>query len=231
VDNRFSIVFSSSTAPPAAGPGGYGYVHSNPAGTVLDSYNSVGGVNSVVAGPPGTYTATLTGVGAFSTVGGVQVTAAGGPSARCKIGSWSAAGGTVTVQVRCVNAAGAAAVSGWTLSYQRQRSVSGAVNPPTRFGYFLDTGAPPPGTSFNSAGAINTVVAAGTGLRFVTFPSVGALQDQVQVTAYGTGPEWCGLLTLWTTFGGDAFVRDVICFDNTGNPSTQPSSVTYTSRA
>lgn len=233
-DSRFAVLFSSSSAPPA-GPGGYALLRSDPAGAMLASYNSAAAPNSISAGPPGEYKFFLSALGAPGLTGGLQVTAVNNLApARCKLATWSVTPNGVGGLVRCFNAFGVLTPSGWTLSYQNRRAISGAVFPPSNFGYLFDTlGAPPPMTNFNSVGgfAVNTVLPAGPGLRLVTFPRVGVLQDHVQVTAVGPTGEWCGLLALWGTFGGDAIVRDVVCFSIAGAPLDQPSMVTYTSRA
>jgi hypothetical protein len=229
VDSRFTVMFSSSSVPPAP-PGGYAYLLSNPLGAVLDSYNSAAGPNSISHGPPGEYKVFLSGLGSSSITGGLQVTAVNsGAPARCKVATWTTSPNGVSILVRCFDAFGTLADSGWTLSYQNKRAITGGISPPNRFGYIFDLGGGP-GTNFNSGGGTNTVVPAGTGLRLVTFPVVGALQDHVQVTAVGPTGEWCALLTIWATSGGNATVRDVICFSVTGTLSTQPSLVTYTSR-
>lgn len=233
VDSQFTVMFTSSTTPPA-GSGGYGYLLSNPIGAVLDSYNSVGGPNSISHGPPGEYKVFLSGLGASMIAGGLQVTAVNSAApARCKVATWTVTPNGVSVLVRCFDAFGVLTDSGWTLSYQNQRAITAGVLPPSRFGYIYDTlGVLPPLTNFNTAlgFGMNTAVPAGPGLRMVTFPSVGVLQDHVQVTAVGPTGEWCGLLTLWGTFGGNAVVRDVVCFSVGGAMLTQPSLVTYTSR-
>jgi hypothetical protein len=235
VDSRFAVMFSSSSSPPA-GPGQYGYLRSDSAGTVLASYNSAAAPNSVSPGPPGEYKFFLSALGAPGITGGLQVTAVNNLApARCKLVGWTVSPNGVSGLVRCFNAFGALTPSGWTLSYQNRRAITGAVFPPGNFGYIWDIpgGAPPPPTNFNSMvpGPANTVISAGTGLRLVTFPRVGVLQDHVQVTAVGPTGEWCGLLTLWFTPGPDVFVRDVICFSVGGTPLDQPSLVTYTSKA
>ena len=89
--------------------------------------------------------------------------------------------------------------------------------------------APPPaGLNYNSQGATNTIQSAGVGLRLVTFPKVGLLQDQVQATAYGPGPEFCNLQSLWNTNAGNAIVRNVACYD-AATRVDRLSFVTYTS--
>jgi hypothetical protein len=233
-DSQFTVMFSSSTAPPA-GPGSYGYLQSDPLGATLNSYNSVGGPNSISHGPPGDYKFFLSGLGAPSIAGGLQVTAVNSAApARCKVVAWGVTPNGVSGLIRCFNAFAVPTDSGWTLSYQNRRAITGGLVPPKNFGYLFDTlGAIPPLTNYNNAlgFGVNTVVSAGPGLRLVTFPRVGVLQDHVQVTAVGPTGEWCGLLTIWGTFGGDAVVRDVVCFSVGGLPMVnQPSLVSYTSR-
>jgi hypothetical protein len=234
-DSRFTVLFSTSTAPPAA-PGAYAYLRANAAGAVLNTYNSAGAPNSVTHAGVGQYSVFLSALGSPSIAGNLQVTAVNSAApARCKVAGWGSTPNGQAARISCFNAAGGLADSGFTLSYQRERAISGSVAPPFRFGYLLDSlgAAVPPATNFNTAfgfGA-NTAVGAGAGLRLVTFPGVGALQDHVQVTAFGPAPGWCGLLTIWGTSGGNAVVRDVACFDGaTGLPLTQQSLVTYTSR-
>jgi hypothetical protein len=231
VDSRFTVLFSSSSAPPAAGPGAYGTVRSDSAGVVQESYSSTPGPVSVVHGPVGNYTATFSALGAPGTAGDVQVTAVNaGISAHCKVATWSVAPAGVTVQVRCFDASGVVFDTGWTMTYQRERAVAGGVGPPKLFGYLYDIPAAPPGTNYNSTvGPPNTVSSAGTGLRLVTFPRVGMTQNHVQVTAVGFGSQWCGLNTIWATMGMNAVVRDVVCFSGL-LMSNQPFLVTYTSR-
>ncbi len=242
-DSRFSVLFSTSTAPPAA-PGSYAYLRATAGGAVANSYNSAGALNLIghVAGS-GAYTVHLNALGSpLIQAGDLQVTAVSVGPAHCKVFRWAPGPAGQVVTVLCFNGVGALADSGFTLSYQRRRAISGAVAPPFRFGYILDspTQIPPTETNFNSALGfdMNTAFAAGLGLRFITFPAVGQLRDHVQVTAFGPSPGvvpaslsgFCGLLTLWNTAGGNAFVRDVICFNGlTGARLTQESLVSYTS--
>ena len=48
---------------------------------------------------------------------------------------------------------------------------------------------------------------------------IGALPDDIQVTGYGAGSDFCGLNFAWTHAGADTIVRDVNCFTNAGAPS------------
>ncbi|MER6174255.1 hypothetical protein [Streptosporangium sp. NPDC001681] len=230
----YSIVFEQSTGTLPA-PQAFGYVHYN-GGAVATQFNSAGGVNTV-AGGGGVWTVTLPGLGSTGFAGNLQVTAVDpGQPARCKVGGWAPAVGAQTVQVRCHNATSAPLNTGWTLTYQRERAITGAAIPPKNFAYTFDNTpanpgpyAPvPPPVNYNSQTAVNTVQTSGTGQRMVLFPAVGVLQDHVQATAYGPGPEFCNLLTLWATSGGTAIVRNVVCY-NAGTRLDYPSLVTYTS--
>jgi hypothetical protein len=126
--------------------------------------------------------------------------------------------------------------TGWTLSYQRKRAITGGQ--PANFAYTVDNKpllagpyAPaPPTVNFNSAGAVNTIRSAGAGLRLVQFPGVGVLPNNVLVSGFKVGPGFCNLLTLWaTTFGApNVLVRDVACYTSTGVLKNQSSLVTYT---
>jgi hypothetical protein len=243
-DSQFSVLFSTSSAPPAV-PGQYGYLLANAGGAVVNSYNSAGAANMIghVAGS-GLYTVRLNALGSpMIQAGSLQVTAVSAVAAHCKVFRWAPGPAGQTVTVLCFNGFGTLTDNGFTLSYQRKRAISGAIAPPNRFGYILDspTQIPPTETNFNSflGFDMNTAFAAGAGLRFITFPAIGQLRDHVQVTAYGPTPAFpgslsgfCGLLTLWTTANGNAFVRDVVCFNGlTGARLTQESLVTYTSEA
>ncbi|WP_433243643.1 hypothetical protein ACQPYK_40200 [Streptosporangium sp. CA-135522] len=231
----YTIVFEQSTGILPA-PQAFGYVHYN-GSLVATQFNSSGAANGVTPLGVGVWNVTLPGLGSPGPEGNVQVTAVNPINpARCKVGGWGSAPGAQTVQVRCHNATNVPFNTGWTLTYQRQRAITGAAIPPKNFAYTFDNTpanpgpyAPvPPGVNYNSQGAVNTVQTAGTGQRMVIFPAVGVLPDHVQVTAYGTGPEFCNLVTLWNTSGGTAIVRNVVCY-NAGTRVDQPSLTTYTS--
>ncbi|MEV7010546.1 hypothetical protein [Streptosporangium sp. NPDC051022] len=231
----FTIVFEQSSGLLPA-PKAFGYVHHNGA-VIADQFNSSGAVNTVAAGPVGVWNVVLPGLGSAGRTGGVQVTAVNpSQAARCKVGGWVSTPAAQTVRVRCHDAAGVPVNSGWTLTYQRERAITGAALPPKNFAYTFDVTpanpgpyAPlPPAINYNSQGGVNTVRSAGLGLRLVTFPNVGVLPDNVQVTAYGPGPEHCNLLAPWNTGGLTATVRDVACY-NGSTRVNRASLVTYTS--
>jgi hypothetical protein len=235
--SRFTIVYTraSGTAPLVQGV--HAYAVSDGAGAFVDQFHSLGAANSVSHGGPGVWKVFVPTPGPAGPSGNVQVTAVGGAGGvRCKVGGWGGGPNDQTVQVRCFSAAGFPADTRWTLSYHRNRSVLGRPVGPLpwlthRFAYHAVNGLPPGPTSFNSLGGTNTDVPAGLGLYYVRFPLVGLLPDHVQVTAQGPGPEYCGLNTVWNTFGGDAHVRNVICFNALGVRDKSDSLVTFAARS
>ncbi|WP_347586357.1 hypothetical protein [Acrocarpospora sp. B8E8] len=232
----FTIVYEESSGPLPPGTHGFGYVAYNGA-AVVGSYNSVLAANTVVPGGLGVWTVTLNGMGSPSPAGNIQVTAVNPTApARCKVGGWAPSAAVQTVQVRCHDGVNNPFNTGWNLTYQRERAITGGAIPPKNFAYTFDLNPAnpgpyvpaPPGINYNSQGGVNTVQTAGAGMRLVFFPRVGVLRDHVQVTAYGPGPEYCNLLTTWGTGGSQATVRDVVCYNATTRLDRQ-SLVTYTS--
>jgi hypothetical protein len=234
----FTVMFTRSSKAPVPAGRAYGYVHFQPGPGVVARFNSAGAVNTVAAGPVGVWVVTMPGLGSAVQSGGVQVTAVdpAGP-AKCELGGWAWSAGAQRFQVRCFNGMTTPLSSGWTLTYQRKRAVTGGQ--PKHFAYTLDNKpliagpyAPaPPSVNFNSVAAVNTIRSAGAGLRLVQFPSVGVLPNNVLVSAFKVGPGFCNLVTLWaTTFGApNVIVRDVACYTAAGVLKSQPSLVTYMS--
>ncbi|WP_433501259.1 hypothetical protein ACQP1K_13655 [Sphaerimonospora sp. CA-214678] len=232
---RFSIVFSHSTGtlPP---PQAFGYVFWDGA-AILSHHNSAGAVNTVTPTGPGEWLVDMPGLGSSGYAGNIQVTAVDPQQpARCKVAKWGPSPSMQQIVVRCHDKYDKPLKTGWTLTYHRDRAVTGAAIPPKSFAYTFDNQPSLPGpyapapapVNYNSLGAVNTIQSAGPGLRLVIFPKVGVLPNHVQVTAYGPGPEYCNLLAPWGTGGGDAIVRDVACYKGTVLVD-QPSLVTYLS--
>ncbi|MFC0866179.1 hypothetical protein ACFHYQ_28160 [Sphaerimonospora cavernae] len=232
---RFAIVFSESSGklPP---PQAFGYVYWN-GGGIVSQHNSAGAPNSVTPTGPGEWLVDLPGLGSSGPAGNIQVTAVDPQQpARCKVAKWGSNPSVQQIVVRCHDKVDKPLKTGWTLTYHRERAVTGAAIPPKNFAYTFDNqpASPgpyvpaPPAVSYNSQGAVNIVQTAGAGLRMVRFLKVGVLPDDVQVTAYGPGPEYCNLQAPWGTGGGDAIVRNVVCYKGTGRLD-HPSFVTYLS--
>ncbi|MEU6411744.1 hypothetical protein [Microbispora sp. NPDC046933] len=228
----FTIAYeeSSGTLPP---PEAVGYLYYDGA-SVVSSYNSTAGVNSVAAGPVGVWTVTLPGLPTTPT-GNLQVTAVDpAQPARCKVGNWTPSAAGQVVEVRCFDATSKPLKTGWTLSYTRQRAITGGAKPPKYFAYTMDESPATPGPyPPSSAWSYNPVIMPNTvqdalPFRSVTFPGVGVLPDDVQVTAFGPGPEYCQLGGLWSVSSVNAYVNKVICFNGTAF-TKQRTFVTYTS--
>lgn len=217
----FSAFFVRASGGPAPGP--YGYVDSQPNGALVSQYNSAGAPNTSTPLGVGQWQVKFPGLVAGGTLdGSLQATAVNPQTgARCKIRGWTSSAAGQDVRVLCFNSAGALMNTRFTLTYQYKVSLYGAAVPPKYYGYFLNQ--PPTGpasTNLNSVLGLgaNTIMPAGVGLSMVIFPRIAFTQNTVQVTAYGSNSNFCGLNTFWTnsTSGPDLIVRDVNCFTNAG---------------
>jgi hypothetical protein len=218
----FSAIFSASSGP-ASGGGAFGYVNSSPSGALFSQYNSAGSVNTVTHTTTGQWDVKFASLSTPGPIdGSLQATAVSPPTvpARCKVLGWSSNSAGQIAQVTCYDAAGALADSQFTLTYQYQRSLYGGAIPPKYFGYLWNKPVGGPvATNYNSIlGPGGNTLSPGT-LSLVTFPKIGALPDDIQVTGSGPGSDFCGLNFAWTHSGSDTIVRDVNCFTNGGAPS------------
>jgi hypothetical protein len=213
----FSVLFTQSNGGPL--PGLYGYVYSNAAGGILTQYNSNLAANAVAHPAAGTYTVTFTALGTPGpNDGSLQVTAVNPRvGARCKVATWASGPAGQNVTVQCYNPAGALANNAFTISYQFQQSLYGPAFPPNHFGYLWNIPAlGPPPTNFNSLAAGN-VLAVGPPVWTATFNAIAFAPGNVQVTAFGGGPAFCGLVKPWVAVGAN-LVAQVNCFNNAGAP-------------
>jgi hypothetical protein len=232
----FVITFSQSSGnlPP---PQGYGYVHFQAGSGIVTKFNSNGGTNTVTPGGTGVWTVRLPNLGGAAMAGDVQVTAVDAAApAKCELQQWTPAATGQTFVVRCFNSTTTPMASGWDLTYQVGRAITGTL--PANFGYSFDNQpanpgpyAPvPPPVNFNSAGAVNTLQRAGGGLRLASFPGIGQLQNTVLVTAVGSGPGFCNLNTVWATAPPNVIIRDVTCYNAAGVHTNLRTMITYTSK-
>lgn len=226
----FSVQFARSSG--VFGGTRYGYVDSNPGGGIITQYNSVGVANTVANVAPGLYSVGLPALGtAGPQAGGVQVTAVNpAVGARCKVASWVSSANGQFFRVYCFNPGGIPANTRFTLTWQYQRALYGGAFPPGRFGYLWN--APPLGpplTNFNSSGPAN-VLAGGPPVWSATFPNIAAVPGNVQVTAFGTTPDFCGLHQPWTPISGGPLSARINCFTNAGVPVNSGFTVEYSSR-
>ncbi|MBV9384664.1 MAG: hypothetical protein JOY82_18250 [Streptosporangiaceae bacterium] len=230
----FSVTFTQSSTGPFPAGRAYGYVHFS--GGIVSQFNSSGAPITVTPAGTGTWVVHMAGLGSAGLSGNVQVTAVDPVNpAKCKVAAWKPSPPEQVFLVRCFDKLASPLSTGWSLSYQRGRAITGTQ--PKAFGYTFDNQpllpgpyAPvPPAVNFNSLAGINTIRAAGTGLRLVIFPRAGVLPNTVLVTAFGPSADFCNMLTVWGTAGGQVLVRDVACYTATGVRQPQASLITYTS--
>jgi hypothetical protein len=230
----FAVTFTQSSGAPLPPGRAYGYVHFG--GGIVSKFNSSGGAVTVTGAGVGAWVVRMGGIGSVGLSGNVQVTAVNPVMpAKCKLAAWKALPSEQEFLVRCFNALATPLNTGWDLGYQRGRAITGTL--PRLFAYTFDNSpltigpyAPvPPAVNFNSLAGINTIRAAGLGLRLVVFPRVGVLPNTVLVTAFGPSPDFCNMLTIWGSAGGQVLVRDVACYTATGVRQPQASLITYTS--
>ncbi|GAA1840427.1 hypothetical protein [Asanoa iriomotensis] len=231
-DTPFTIMWSTSSG--VTPPGAYATAQVNTAGNAVQWYNSTGaGVPGTGMLTPGRYIVRFPGVGVVGVglSGNVQVTAIQ-PNAvarRCKVESWSPVGLEIDVVVVCVNAAGAPTSTDFFVTYHRQRAVFGAVDVPKYFGYIWSAGGGQTNYNHQLGFGANAVGMLGVGTYQVKYPQLGVRETHAQITAYGDGPNYCGLGQPWVYSGPDALVT-VMCFDNAGNPVNYRFLSTFTSR-
>jgi hypothetical protein len=145
--------------------------------------------------------------------GNVQVTAFAF-GARCKVESWGSSGTTLQVVARCHDAAGTPTNLPLSVSYVRRAGAPGMeggyvwADQPTASSY-----TPSPTYQWNSTGGVNTIARSAVGEYVVRFPGQSFTGGTVEVTAYGTGSEYCKVEG-WSPLAGQS-VR-VRCFTASG---------------
>ena len=232
----FTVTFGESSG---TLPGGlkYAYLYHTPTGTVT-SFNSAGLANAVTTTGTGVWQVRLHGLGPATPSGGVQVTAVNKASpAICDVGATAQTTSEQVIQVRCYSKLGVPMKTGWTLSYQRGRAITGAL--PKFFGYtvYNKLACPlvpaPPAVNFNSAGATNSIACAlpSPVNWLVKLPMIGVKPDTVLVTAEAPTATVCNLNTVWATAGGDAIIRDVVCYRVPGSFATARWFLSYATKS
>ncbi len=220
-DTRLGYAFADQ--PAAAGP-----YAPDPA----TSYNSGGGGVLVTRASTGVYTVRFLGLGRLSGQrDNVQVTGYGGAAGTfCKLAGWQSAGADMTIDVRCLTPAGAAADSRFTVLlsgarvYVTTSRLGFALVPDFTGTMMLDTSGT---TRNNSSKSIVEVGHNSTGDFSLIFPGLervaGPQQgpETYQVTAVGAGPERCYLANLDVTNAG----LNVKCVGANGLPADSPFSV------
>lgn len=148
--------------------------------------------------------------------GNVQVTAYGSGSNKCKVRSWSGSGANLDANVDCHTANGSLINTIFTVSYVRSSGTGGAGNAYVWANNSIaDSYTPSQAYSYNSNGGTNTIVRTGNGQYTVTLPGQTASLATVQVTAYGSGSNYCKVRS-WGQSGSSVRVR-VRCHNVNGN--------------
>jgi len=161
--------------------------------------------------------------GQMATAGGnVQVTAYGSGARRCKVESWDPSGADERVLVRCFTPDGSPVNTNFTVSFQARTGLLGSfggyvwADQPSTASY-----APNSDYQWNSAGGAITAQRSSTGSYNVSFPNQNISGGTVEVTAYGTGSEYCKVVD-WGSFS-----VDVACFDASGAPVDAQFSLVF----
>ena len=158
-------------------------------------------VNTITRTAVGSYAVQLPDLGAVS--GTVLVTAYGPGTSNCKVQSWGPNGTAQSVKVRCFTATGRPADAPFTMSYTNNTGIDGSdlayvwANLPSAASY-----VPSRSYQANSSGATNQIQRLDTGTYLVKLPNLGRRAGHVQVTAYGSGPERCKVISWGRTLQG-----------------------------
>ncbi len=191
------------------------------------SYNSSGAANTVTNLSTGRYRVDLPNLGGEKG-GNAQVTAYGGSSNRCKVENWTSSGTTLQVFVSCFTAGGALTNSQFTASYAGRLFVPGSeggyvwADQPNIASYTPDIFY-----QWNSAGRGVTIRRTMPGQYVVRFPKQGSFGGTAEVTAYGTGSEYCKVAG-WGAVGEDQQVS-VNCFNTFGAAADSRFTLAFSS--
>ncbi|WP_063767692.1 hypothetical protein [Streptosporangium roseum] len=234
----FSVTFGHS-AQYLPAPQAFGYVHWD-GSTVAAGFNSSAPTAVNTAEPwtaPGSWRVTLPGLGSAGHAGNIQVTAVDpAVPARCKLGGWNATTAAQSILVRCYDATGTPLNTGWSLTYHRERAIT--WTPPSyRFAYTFDNAPDTPGAyvptpypvSYNSRSAGVQLSRYAVARKQVIFGDVNGYRDNVQVTAFGYGPEFCNLFAPWEPYSTSVRIRYVTCY-NGAIQVDHPAMITYMAR-
>jgi len=202
------------------------YMIATPSGLVGD-FNSTGAWNSVTREATGSYVVRLPNLGAFG--GHAQVTAMGART-RCKVVGWGPEGATQVVRVLCSGVDGNRRDSSFMFTYVEGLDVLG--RPPgghdSAYAWADQPSAglyrPRPSYQFDNGGNLAATAGRfGPGDYVMRFADADLSRGNVQVTAYGWGNEYCGVVG-WLVGDG---IR-VRCFDAAGAPVDAFYDVAFT---
>jgi hypothetical protein len=209
-----------------------GYVYATQIGTgeyqPEIAYNSADKLNSVKKLGEGRWKVTLPGIGGAAGRGSVQVTAAIGTAAVCRVVSWE---GGVVARVACRDADGDLVDTQFMLTYMRGRGLKFEGDPkvayvladkPTTASYHST-----PGYRFSTAGESPIIKRSGTGQYSVTLPGM-PLGGGAQVTAYGPGGKRCIIGAIRSSVTPQRV--DVRCFTASGKQRADSAFVLHYAR-
>jgi hypothetical protein len=236
IDTRFSVAYVRKSG---TGATDEAYVWANdPAAAsytpnLTYQFNSSGAQNTIVRQGVGVYAVTLPGQTAAG--GTVEVTAYGLDSDYCKVSSWVQSGSDTVARVRCFDTTGAPSDSRFTLNFARASSPNGGLAYSYAWANDPDAASYTPDLSYQKGfisgdvGDVVTDITAGrtsTGRYFVNLPGMSATGSNVQITAYGSGSEYCKVVR----WHDDAVITqaNVACFDAGGTPADSRFVIVYT---
>lgn len=187
------------------------------------SYNSMGGINTITKLTPGAgrYEVSLPRVQSFFG-GNVQVTALSSVARHCKVESWLNFGDRLSVTVLCFDAAGNPADSDFSAYYVSRNGQPGIeggyawAEDPTNPSY-----SPNSTYAWNSTGQGITITRRPVGQYTVTFSGQNLQSATPIVTAYGSGANYCKIVSMGTSS------VDVNCFTAGGSLADTRFSVAY----
>jgi hypothetical protein len=196
-------------------------------------FNSTGAQNTIVRQSEGQYAVTLPGLTASG--GTVEVTAYGTNSDYCKVASFSSSGGNAVVNVRCYDTTGTLSDGRFTLNFARETQPNGALSYSYAWANNSSSTAYTPSLTYQHGviagdlGEVSTATTAGRtseGRYFVNLPGMSSTGSNVQITAYGSGSEYCKVAG-WQ--GTEINVQaSVACFDASGAPADTLFLIVYT---
>ncbi|WP_437486818.1 hypothetical protein WME75_04595 [Sorangium sp. So ce1014] len=196
-------------------------------------FNSSGVNNTIVRQGVGRYAVTLPGQTAVG--GTVEVTAYGPDSDHCKVAGWGQSGDDTAVNVRCFDSAGALADGRFTLNFARSAPPNGGLSYSYAWAHDTAAASYTPSLAYQKgfisgdAGDVEADITAGrtsAGRYSVNLPGMSATGSNVQVTAYGTGSEYCKVVG-WSGDGSET-QASVACFDEGGTSADTRFVLVYT---
>jgi hypothetical protein len=234
VDHQFTVSMTNVNVRPEGTAIGYLLGGGSWLGTSTPDiqFNSAGAVNTVWHGGPGNYTVRLPALDWPSGGGHVQVTPFGGPK-RCNVAGWGPAGGSQIISVQCFDRYGAPADATFILTYVNRVNIlglpphAGAGGHDSAYAWtdqpFEPWYQPFPAYQFNVTDTAATAGRSGTGTYNMHFQYADLGTGNVQVTAYGSGPQYCNV-AYWNPWDG----IQVRCYDHGGTPTDAHYDVAFT---